>query len=243
MLCCSPVLPNRYRWFAEKLAYGAVPACLAVAATLAATRLLVSEFSRRNGWLICFALVMFTGFLDLGVFWRLHVGYDDGLRGEWNLEARIFDWGSGQVRIPPGFRYEKLSGIDTLMGRFISEDGRVIIEHDIGELAGEHGGMGRNEVMVEGSRVKTGTATRADNDGATSYFFKASFPDCGCANFYLETLDRNDQAAIDAIVASFRPKRGTPSWLRPLLPEVWRTDCRYRFRLPDAFLKALDRLL
>jgi hypothetical protein len=90
------------------------------------------------------------------------------------------------------------------MGHFTSPDGKVVIEYDIGELASEHGGMGKSETLTEGSRVRVGRAVRSGG-GLTTFFSKVSFPDSGCANFYLESPNEKDAAAIEFIAGSFRP--------------------------------------
>ena len=136
--------------------------------------------------------------------------------------------------MPAGFSYAPLNGIDTLMGRFTSEDGSLVVEHDIGELAGEHGGMGNLETLTEGSRVRFGSVVDSDERGGKTYFSKVSFPDAGCANFYLESTREKDVALIRFIARSFRPKGWVPSFLRPLMPEVLRSDCRYRIKLPGS---------
>ena len=62
--------------------------------------------------------------------------------------------------------------------------------------------------------------------------FKVSFSDASSANFYLESANERDSAIIQFIARSFRPRGWVPAFLRPLLPEVLRSDCRYRVRLP-----------
>jgi hypothetical protein len=118
------------------------------------------------------------------------------------------------------------------MGRFTSEDGRLVIEHDIGQLAAEHGGIGNMETLIEGSRVRLGSVTYDDEKRGKEYFFKVSFPDASCANFYLESANEKDSAIIQFIARSFRPRGWVPSFLRTLLAEILRSDCRYRVRLP-----------
>jgi hypothetical protein len=124
--------------------------------------------------------------------------------------------------------------MDTFVGHFTSPDGRLVIHHDIGELAAEHGGMGRSESLTNGSRVWMGHAMYNDDKDGTKHLFKVSFPDCGCANFSLESTHERDGAIIEGIAKSFRPNGWTPSWVRPLLPEVLRADCRYRFEIPGS---------
>jgi hypothetical protein len=134
--------------------------------------------------------------------------------------------------MPGGFTYARETGIDTSMGRFTSEDGGLVVEHDIGELAAEHGGMGNLEKLIEGSRVRYGSVAHDDEKGGKEYFFKVSFPDASCANFYLDSTNEKDAAIIEFIAHSFRPRGWVPFFLRPLLPEVLRSDCRYRVKLP-----------
>ena len=144
--------------------------------------------------------------------------------------------------MPAGFAYAHETGIDTLMGRFTSEDGSLVVEHDIGELAGEHGGIGESETLTQGSRVRSGRTTFSHAKGDTKHSFKVSFPDSGCANFYLESANEKDGAIIEVIARSFRPTGWTPSFLRSLLPEILRSDCRYRVEWPRTFLNSVDWL-
>jgi hypothetical protein len=188
------------------------------------------------------AVVILALVVDSVAYAKFHGHQDDRLHVVWTRTTGVFSWGPGAVRVPPGFSYEKLHGIDTLMGRFISEDGRLVLEYDIGELAGEHGGMGNSETLREGSRVKVGSATYVNREGQTKRFFKVSFPDNGCANFYLESSSEKDAAVIDSIATSFRPLGWTPPFLRPLLPEMLRSDCRYRVEWPKSFLNGVDWL-
>ena len=128
----------------------------------------------------------------------------------WDPESRVFDWGRGRVTLPEGFEYQRLRGIDTLIGRFVTRDGRITIGHDIGELSSEHGsGMGGREVVVKGFRVRTGSTMYKDEEGKTEWYFNLFFPDSGCAHFYLSSTDKADRVAMKAIEASFRP---TASW-------------------------------
>jgi hypothetical protein len=47
----------------------------------------------------------------------------------------------------------------------LQRDGSLVIEHDIGEPAAEHGGMGNMETLIEGSRVRFGTVAHDDEKG------------------------------------------------------------------------------
>ena len=52
-----------------------------------------------------------------------------------------------------------------------------------------------------------------DEKGGKEYFFKVSFPDASCANFYLESTTEKDAALIEFIARSFRPRGWVPSFL------------------------------
>ena len=71
--------------------------------------------------------------------------------------------------------------------------------------------------LHEGSRVRVVRATYTNAKGDTEHFFKVSFPDSGCANFYLESTNEKDAAVIDFIARSFRPRGLTPSFIRSCL--------------------------
>lgn len=75
-----------------------------------------------------------------------------------------------------------------------------------------------------------------------SFRFRAFFPDAGCAKFSVYSADPKDHVILDSLVATFRPAPSPIHWLRPFLPEVWRSDCHYRFDL-SPIQRFLDRLL
>jgi hypothetical protein len=220
-------------WRPEKFVYGLLPV-FATPAILAITlRRWVRLFARkRNAWLTVCAVAVFAVPIDIIVFLKLRGLPDERIHLDWQKESAVISWGTGQVKMPAGFTYARETGIDTFVGRFTSEAGRLVVEHDIGELAAEHGGMGNLETLTEGSRVRFGSGAHDDGKGGKEYFFKVSFPDAGCANFYLESTSEKDAALIEFIARSFHPRGWVPSFVRPLLPEVLRSDCRYRVRLP-----------
>jgi hypothetical protein len=65
------------------------------------------------------------------------------------------------------------------------------------------------------------------------FFFKVSFLDASCTNFYLESANEKDAAIIQFIARSFRPGVGCPPSCARLSPEVRRSDCRYRVNRPE----------
>ena len=240
ILCCSTSRAGGLFWTAERLFYGLLPICVAIS-------IFGFTFSRwgrlfgrlRNSWMTGFAGMILCIALDLTLFFQLRGQTDDHLKQVWRSESSVFDWGSGEVRLPAGFVHQRGQGIDTIVGRFTSPDGKVQVEYDIGELAGEHGGMGSTETLSGGARVRTELRFRVAGDPAVSFFSKVSFPDSGCANFSLQSADESDSAIIEFIARSFRPKGRLAGWIVPFLPEVLRRDCRYNFRLPGTIL---DRL-
>jgi hypothetical protein len=233
VLLGAPTRPGQGFLRPEKFFYGFLPVFATPAILAVMLRRWVRLFARRrNAWLSVCAVAVFAVSLDTVVFLELRGRQDERILPDWRRESAVFTWGTGEVKIPAGFTYVREHGIDTFMGRFTSEDRGLTIEHDIGELAGEHGGMGNLETLTEGSRVRFGGATYPDERGDKKYFFKVSFPDASCANFYLESTSEKDAAVIESIARSFHPRGWVPSFLRPLLPEVLRSDCRYRLKLP-----------
>jgi hypothetical protein len=232
----APTRPEQGFWTPEKLFYGVLPVSAAPFILSVAFRRWAGLYARRrNAWMGWFVLFTFAVSVDATCFLKLRNRQDERIHLDWQSTSGIFSWGTGEVRVPAGFGYTREHGIDTFVGRFTSADGSVVIEHDIGELAAEHGGMGKSETLNGGSRVRVDSVTYSDDKGGTRYFSKASFPDSSCANFYLESAREKDTAVIQLIAQSYRPKGWVPSSLRPLLPEIFRSDCRYRIKLPLRF--------
>ena len=230
--CCAPIRPGGSFWQMEKFFYGLLPLCAGVVVLAFCSRFWARTFTRRrNAWLAGCILAGFAMVLDITLFLKYRGRQDDGIRLTWRSESGTFGWKSGEVRLPAGFTYKADPGIDTFTGHFTSQDGKLVIKYDIGELAGEHVGLEGSETLKDGSRVRLGRA-RSDAKGHATFFTKVSFPDNGCANFYIESANENDLAVIDFVAGTFRPTDSTPSWVRPLLPEALRSDCRYHFRLP-----------
>jgi len=227
--CCAHTHPGMRFWRPERIFYGLLPIALSIAVFVWTAKIWKRTYSRRrNAWLMGCFLAVVALFADLAVYWKQHRRYDEGIDLVWKSETSTFSWGPGEIRVPPGFMYQTDQGMDTYIGHFTSPDGRITIEHDIGELAADHTGLGDLETSKQGSRVRRGRGSSDDK----KLFSIVSFPDSGCANFYLISPNERDLEIIDEIAQSFRPKGRMPGWMRPLLPEVLRTDCRYRFTLP-----------
>lgn len=147
----------------------------------------------------------------------------------WDENTASFDWGAGRVRLPGGYTYRPLNGIDTFIGEFTSAGGELTIRHDIGELAYEHGSLGPvSETLNAGARVQQTRQWVAAESGSNKTFAAVAFPDSGCAIFYASSSNGDAAEAIGFLTRSFQPRGRLPGWTLPLLPEVLRTGCRIR---------------
>ena len=136
----------------------------------------------------------------------------------WNSKTATFAWWGGHVTVPVGFTYQVDQGTDTFEGHFTSPDGRLSVRHDIGGYAGAWASPGEasffEERMIEGARVWIAKREVPDGKGGQTTRVAVTFPDCGCANFFLESSKLQDAALIEAIARSFRPKgRSSPGAL------------------------------
>ena len=116
------------------------------------------------------------------------------------------------MSLPAGFTHQR-GPSDRIEGDFTSPDGALIVHHDIGGYAGAYanrkGALVFEQRMVDGARVWT--AQRKWGVGRTKTLVAVTFPDNGCANFFLETSNSEDAAVIDALARSFRPKATKPN--------------------------------
>lgn len=138
----------------------------------------------------------------------------------WNPESATFAWSGGQVNLPAGFTYQVDKGTDTFEGHFTSADGKLVVRHDIGGYAGAWTRKDKSfmfhERVVDGARVWTAKREWPDREltgGGLTTLFAVTFPDSGCANFFLESTKPEDAAPIDVIARSFRPTSPTRSAL------------------------------
>ncbi|MCL4841689.1 MAG: RDD family protein [Bryobacteraceae bacterium] len=128
----------------------------------------------------------------------------------WDGKSATFKWWGGEVRLPPGFRYRVLNGADSFEGEFTSADGSVVVGHDIGGYAGawasRRGALSFNERLTGQARVWTARRQISDDRGGHSIRSAVTFPDSGCANFFVRsyTPERGAQV-IDFIATSYRP--------------------------------------
>ncbi|MDX2267128.1 MAG: hypothetical protein NW208_03415 [Bryobacter sp.] len=127
----------------------------------------------------------------------------------WNRETGKFTWYRGEVSLPKGYSYTVTEGVDTFTGVFLSPFRRVVVNHDIGGFAGAFAKSRKaihfEEKTVQGARVWQATHKLETPEGPNSYLVAVTFPDSGCANFFLETRDSSDSNIIRSIAASYVP--------------------------------------
>jgi hypothetical protein len=133
----------------------------------------------------------------------------------WDKKSGTFIWSSGKVRLPPGFTYQTDRGTDTFEGHFTSKVGHVIVRHDIGPYAGTFASPYRSlsfqETVVDGFRVFKATRDWPDGDGGRTVLVAVTFPEAGCANFFLTSTEPADASVIEQLANTFQP-RGHPQW-------------------------------
>ncbi len=127
----------------------------------------------------------------------------------WDEQSRTFSWARGEVKIPPGFKHHGGGGLDTLEGHFSSLDGKLIIQYDIGWYAGAYANpkdaVSFEEHLIEGARVWTANRRQPDGNGGTTSRVTVTFPDAGCANFFVHSANAADAELIAQIAQSYRP--------------------------------------
>lgn len=128
----------------------------------------------------------------------------------WDAKTATFAWWCGEVKVPVGFKYQMDQGADTFQGHFTSPDGKVVVRHDIGGYAGAWASQERafffEEKLVAGARVWIAKQDWPNGKGGKTTLVAVTFPDSGCANFFLESSNIEGAAPIDFIARSFRPK-------------------------------------
>lgn len=124
----------------------------------------------------------------------------------WNPDTGRFAWWAGQVTLPPGYTHHARYGGDSYAGYFVSPDERLTVEFDIGGYAGHFANRKDadyfEEGMVNGARVWIAKCCSSHGTGT----YAVTFPDSGCANFFLHSSKDADAAVIYSIARSFRPK-------------------------------------
>lgn len=131
----------------------------------------------------------------------------------WDAGSGKFTWASGEVVVPAGFTYLPDWGADTFVGRFTSPDGRVVVSHDIGTTASiwarrDKATTSFTESVVDGARVWVAKREWLSGLGGRIAMYAVTFPDSGCASFYLESSEPQDSKVIESLARSFHPRSG-----------------------------------
>jgi hypothetical protein len=111
--------------------------------------------------------------------------------------------------MPRGFTHHGGEGADTFEGHFSSPDGRLVVRYDIGWYAGAYANSKEKssfeERFTEGALVWTAHRKRSDNKGGDITNVAVTFPDGGCANFFLDSPRVEDAELIAHIAETYRP--------------------------------------
>jgi len=131
-------------------------------------------------------------------------------RLSWDARSATFRWWAGEVKLPIGYTHHADQGTDTDQGHFTSTDGALIVRYDIGGYAGayasHHGASLFEERLVDGARAWTAQRPEPYGKGGHTILVAVTFPDSGCANFFLRSSNPEAAAIIESVVKSFRPK-------------------------------------
>jgi hypothetical protein len=117
------------------------------------------------------------------------------------------DLGVGTVELPKGFTHKRGQGIDSLVGRFMSSDGAVVINYDIGPMAGVYAANSSNKPVRSSSNLKAGTLTGLFIVfGPDTRRAIVSFPTVGPTNFFIHVRKDSDIDTLKKLAATFKPK-------------------------------------
>lgn len=133
--------------------------------------------------------------------------------GNFDPATDRFVWYSGEVTMPARFWRHVLIPTDTFEGVLVgTSDRKLDLYHDIGGVyAGAYANPKEALRFEERSRdgARIWLAHRWSGPPNNRQFKMAvTFPDSGCANFFLYTKDSRDWDVVDFIARSYRP-RGT----------------------------------
>lgn len=118
----------------------------------------------------------------------------------------IVNLGSGTVNLPNGFTHSHGQGIDSTVGHFTSGDGHLVINYDIGLMAGVYASNMEGKEILSSSKV---TAHGLKAIIVVSRWKNAthaivSFPKGGPANFFAAIRNDTDLEAVTNLALSYR---------------------------------------
>jgi uncharacterized RDD family membrane protein YckC len=162
-----------------------------------------------NWWRAAAGLGIQVAWVVITFYCTLSISPPPPTGASWDGRSATFKWWGGEVRLPAGFRYRVLNGADSFEGEFTSADGSVVVGHDIGGYAGawasRRGALSFDERLAGQARVWTARRQISDGRGGHSIRSAVTFPDSGCANFFVRSYTPESGAqVIDFIAASYR---------------------------------------
>ena len=121
----------------------------------------------------------------------------------------VVDLVDGAVELPSGFTHTYDQGIDSIVGHFTSPDGKLVINHDIGNLAGVYA------LHTEGAEVLSSTNVTVNGLTALIVVIRhsgvkhviVSFPEGGPANFFAVIRNDADFEAVTNLSLRYRLKQ------------------------------------
>jgi len=112
---------------------------------------------------------------------------------------------SGDVTLPKGFTHKPRKGIDSQVGSFISPDGSLVIDYDIGPFAGVYA---RRRGASEFSEAQIGgTTMMIELRGQPPSKVFITFPAYGPTNFSAAVRGGSDIEIVKEIAVSFKPRK------------------------------------
>ena len=121
----------------------------------------------------------------------------------------------GTLYLPPGFTHQAQQGTDSYPGLIAAQDSSLVIQYDIGPMAGTRVHPSRRsdflwllEHEVNGYQAYTGMFLKdGDRHLATTVIGQGSDPLALPANFEATIAGERELAAFMLIVASYRPRQ------------------------------------
>jgi uncharacterized RDD family membrane protein YckC len=168
------------------------------------------EHPSMRWWLVAVGLGIQVAWIVVTCYCTLLASPPPPRGASWDEKSATFKWWGGEVRLPAGFRYRVLHGADSFEGEFTSADGSVVVGHDIGGYAGawasRRGALSFDERLAGQARVWTARRSVPDGQGGHRIRVAVTFPDSGCANFFVRSYrPERDAAVIEFIATSYRP--------------------------------------
>jgi hypothetical protein len=115
------------------------------------------------------------------------------------------DLGIGTVELPTGFTHSRDQGIDSVVGRFTSPDGALIILYDIGPMAGVYATHPSPTPVVLSADLKAGElAELFIVYGAPARTAIVSFPTAGPTNFFTDAGKESDIETLKKLASTFK---------------------------------------